>query len=772
MTFPAQMLAPPEESETGFPPDTPDEEDVELADVLPERDDPDAAIYRLDLDDSEKRSIEQLFFDALGDYEKSRSDRLSMSTQLRRAHRMARSGVVEDDSEGSGQESAKSWLADTQATDTRRVCDSHATRLNGALLSHSPRFVAEPEDQQAVEDAPWQEEGMDAALTRDGFDEVARQTHDEMVQVSCPLVKVAWVIRTRKVPEDTSKYHPEQHQMMLAAGVPPILAHAASHDLDRKGRIKKKRGWKTVTVKDGNEFTVIPYEDAIIIPADARREEDLWALGEYTSLRGYEMQRLADQGTFYEEAVKEVLSSPPGEGTDQTDADRQEKLELSGVSAGSFSSTFDEDYRHSAYKVVEVAFLGDLDDDGEEEWYLLTFAKDRQRLLRAQYSSYEHGRSWYVPFPYQKHATEIHGESVAELVALPQEAQTHAVNSHLNLTRLLSQAPFTGTYDPARVGPDFDPDKFVLVLGQVLGIPPDAIKWMELPQGLPAALAGNLQFMQWTKDTIDLLTASSNVVSGKEAAGDQTLGEIKAILANAAQVFEDRAIGVMLQWSKVIELCASNLAQFAENGEVPFTKPAAGGATDPATGQPVATIAGQQMPAPGGVFIGSIPISRFASKVKWKPAGMGVFADAQSRLQRSVTLINMTLQDPLWQANPEARLALWDHALQDFRVGDREKLIAMLDQGIKQQQAQQQMAQELALAQAGQQAQMQQSDQLRAEQQHQQSLQQGQQGMAAEQQRMQQGDVEAQRAADTHGLAMAQGLQALNAPPEPNGGKK
>jgi hypothetical protein len=804
MSFPTP--APPaDDSQAGLPtPGLPDDFDLEGAarDLLPTLD-PDGDEYDIKLDSDERMRLGRRVVAEWDLFRSHTEARRNNAQQWRRAARMMPDDASED----------VEWLNAVRSPDTRRACQNHATRLNNQVFQQSPPFVAKPKDADAVTAAPVIEEVLECKLAEMHWTEIGRKLHDELTVVSPVLVRCTWEVQTRMVPRHVPQYDDEAHTALLDQGADPRAAYLASWKMHQRGKnrgkLKLKFQLQEETVYDGNVLKVIPFEDCILLPSGAKDERDLWGIGERTTLRGADLKRGADSGKYDADEVDAVL----GIGQTPGNTDRMERGSIVGVQLEG-PATAERDPLRQEYEVLELAWLEDFDGDGVEEWALLTVDLSSNRVLRAQYLPYWHGCPPYVLFPYSQKATEIYGESTAELIAVLQEAGSNAVNKFLNLLAMLEASQASFFYE---TGSGFDPDNFTMEFGSQIEVTRvEGIKPFPLAVGIPQTLEQIMAFLQWCKDQIDTLTASSNPALGKETDVKKTATEVVQVLGQANQIFEDHATGVALNWAKVAKLILSNLAQYSARGQVDYQRDATPGLTmpdpaqavappgpqipalgpgmgapqpgmDPAQAQngmapsmappappptvPAAMIGGQMQPAPGGVAFGTAPSDVLLANVEILPGGLGPFSDRQSRVQRSQMMMQVLGENPVTAGIPEVQILALDQLMQDLTWPQREKVLQMAREAL---QAAQQAAQQAQMMQQA--AMMNQTADQKRQQDQAAALEQAPQTIASEAfQKYQQG-------ADTHqgqlaitALAAAHKMQmagqqgALPAGPPPNG---
>ncbi len=481
------------------------------------------------------------------------------------------------------------FSSDLRATDTRRVCQSHATRLNNQILGQDPPFTAVAKKPEAVEAAPEIEESLAALLEEADWKRCARLTHKEMTIACPPAVRVTWEQRYEKRPMTQVEHDEDAHLAALEAGVSPTVAYLTSA-MGKDGRITPKSGWQTVLAKDGCDLRTIPYEDVVWFPVTARRDDELWGVGERIFLRGMDLAAGVKTGTYIKEQVDLLLR----QASTPTNEERRDRLETEGIDGSPYPTLLDQQpYRE--YECYETCWRDDLDEDGEIEWYIVTVHLQTRLVIRCMYSPYWHGQPYYVLFPYDEEGGELTGMSPAELIANLQNANSSALQQFENLLAMLASSKGAFMYDDTA---GLDLDNFNLDIGKPIhlktltGVQPNP-----LYQQIPEALESILKFLDWTKNQIDLVASTSDPALGKETEQKRTLGEVQLVLSQSMQIFEDNAAGVALRWAKVWDLVRWNYAQFGgkNGGQIPFRRSASAKPQQIAPPAPPPAQPGQEM---------------------------------------------------------------------------------------------------------------------------------------------------------------------------------
>lgn len=555
----------------------------------------------------------------------------------------------------------------------RVAADQHATRLNSQIVQADPPFSARARTPEAVERAPAIEEALAAILEEANWKDVAREVHREITAGAACLVCVTYARKTARVPRLKVNFDEKAFAQRVRSGTPVDAAFRGAVESRRDGTPRVRLEFEETVTYDGVKLSCVPWEDLIVLPVNATDPEQIWGIGERVRLRGFDLREGEREGRYRKEAVEDLLRSP-GDSPDADDVEDTEEFSAVDLDGGAY-----EDSLYREYDCAELCWYDDLDGDGFQEWYLITVHLPTGKVLRAQYSPYEHGRPYYVLFNYLPRSRQLFGQGVIELLATTQDGATATINNFNDLVSLLVAMAGSFFVDEDS---GIEPERFVFAPGRPVKCqdPQRTILPMPVAQNIPIALQACLQALDMYKTWADLLTATSNPVVGRETAGQHTLGELRMVVGNAMAVFEDKAAGVALTWAKVWDLVRWTVAQYAEHGQVRYRKSA--------------------RPGEAPEFK-AVDAELLKAEIDLSPAGLAEWADAQARVARNMLVNGLLLQDPQLATVPEVKLTLLEQTLRDVKHPRAERLLEIIRQALaQQQQMQQQMQQMQALMQA------------------------------------------------------------------------
>lgn len=583
---------------------------------------------------------------------------------------------------------------------TRMYCASHASRLDQQIILVDPPLRATAKKPEAIQAAPQIEEAVTAKLLEAGWPDHASEVHQEVAHVGNVFTAVAYEEEVIRVPELQVEFSEQVFQALLEGDVPPEEAFGQAVAVDANGRPKTTLTFKNKLVFSGPRFRTIKWEDGVILPAHITDPKKRRGIGERLMLSGAELLAGVENDKYLKEEVAELLRRP----SDDVPDDQAEDRDSQGLVADPDTEPADghDNPAGRYYLCYELCWLKDWNNDGEEEWAIVTLHYASGRVLRVHYLPYEHGEPYFHLYRYITTTGQLWGQGIAEVVAVYHDADTALWNQWIDGLDLALNARNNFFY---RIG-SFDPAKHTSELAQP--IPVDDLNGIREMNITPVP-ADMFMLRSNLKDAADLLTATSNPTMGKEAEGDKTLGEIQILMGASNQLSELYSSRVARQHSAPWDQFRYLLAQYGDGGQVEYRKSAEPAqileAEDPnappipgAEQMPVARIGGELVPAPGGVAFGSIPANVLRAAVDLEPTGITQIGDAQSRLQQAMVVLQTLTAHPLTAMMPDVQQEAIDGFLLAVRAPHRDKIMRMIAFNLQMQAAAQATATALAAA--------------------------------------------------------------------------
>ncbi len=460
---------------------------------------------------------------------------------------------------------------------------------------------------------------------------------------------------------------------------------------DKEGKVKRGIMFETEETFRGIRFKVIPFEDGILIPAHVRDWTQARGIGEVLMVSGEELRLGAEAKPpiYLRDAVDDLLKFDSDDPMNpHADESREERLEAQGLEIDEAAPYIEDDPEklYADYRCYHLCYRGDWNRDGEMEWARILLHAESGAILKFQYLPWRHGEPEYVMFPYLNRPGELLGAGVAEMVAGYQDAETAVICQLINHADLdINMPPFV-----AGRGAMIDIDKFQQIMGKPICIEGSVAEIVPYPRNPLPPEHYNLPAL--LKDRRDALTRSNNTSIGKEAPGQQTLGELQILTAAGNLQFEDAAAGVARTHEIVFDQVRWLVSQFGlKKGRLRYRKAA----------EPAMQLTGDEE-GTGGVptapTFNEIDAETLRAKVDIRATGLSQMSDMQSRIQQAAFTWQLLGPLPEMQ-DPNLRLTVLDYMLTSYRVPVKDKILQAIRAYWQQQMMlQQQMAAAQALA--------------------------------------------------------------------------
>lgn len=290
-----------------------------------------------------------------------------------------------------------------------------------------------------------------------------------------------------------------------------------------------------VRASAGPTYRVLTLKDFYILPGHASEREDIWGFAKRVYRRLFELKCRQRDG-YYKNvdllggpASSERLSSTGGV------SDAPERARTGQDIAPQQDETTAEK------EIFELTLLLDLDDDGYEEWYVITFSYMYRQILRIQYENYD-TPSYIILTPFPR-SNSVYGYSFAKdkLGSLYDE-HTALRNMFADRMALKTSAPLIQVE-----GSPWNPADREFGPGQVIPVrDPNEIKQLDVAD-VPQSVVHAMQEVVAAKER---LSGMNDTSVGQVSAPNVTLGDVKLstqqawirideVVKNLQQGFED-----------------------------------------------------------------------------------------------------------------------------------------------------------------------------------------------------------------------------------------
>lgn len=290
-----------------------------------------------------------------------------------------------------------------------------------------------------------------------------------------------------------------------------------------------------VRATDGPSYRVLSLKDFYILPGSAMEREDIWGYAKRVYRRLADLKSRERDGYY---TNVEELGGP---------ASSERMTGTGGVSdqialLRQGQDIAPQDNETTAEKEIwELTLLLDLDEDGYDEWYVLTWSQIHRQLLRVQYQSYATPNYIILtPFP---RPNSIYGFSYAkDKLGTLYDEHVALRNMFMDRSILKTNAPIMQTegslWNPALK--PWGPGRTITVrdLNEL-----KQFEVSDVPQSVPV-------MMKEVLSASERLSGMNDTTTGQLSQADRTLGEVKLVtqqswiridevVKNLQQAFED-----------------------------------------------------------------------------------------------------------------------------------------------------------------------------------------------------------------------------------------
>jgi hypothetical protein len=294
-------------------------------------------------------------------------------------------------------------------------------------------------------------------------------------------------------------------------------------------------GTSLVRASAGPSYRVLSLKDFYILPGHASERDEVWGYAKRFWLRLAELKCRERDGYYNNtEALGGPASSERMTGTGGVS-------DVDGMARRGQDIAPQQDEVTAEKEIWELTLLLDLDDDGYQEWYVVTFSATYRTILRVQYENYDTpSYILLVPFP---RPNSVYGFSYSK------DKLGSLYDEHSALRNMFADRMTLKTSAPMMQveGSPWNPAERPFAPGEVLPVrDPNELKQLEIadvPQSVVAAM----------KEVIaakERLSGMNDTTTGQLADANRTLGEVKLVtqqswiridevVKNLQQGFED-----------------------------------------------------------------------------------------------------------------------------------------------------------------------------------------------------------------------------------------
>lgn len=270
----------------------------------------------------------------------------------------------------------------------------------------------------------------------------------------------------------------------------------------------------------GPQLRIAELKDMVIYPATSRSFEYAQFVGDYVTERAAYFQKGIKYEWFDKDETEAMLKHKSWA---QADSVTQSQDRIEGLSRSLMANE---------PKVVQGCLKLDLDNDGEEEMYMVVYCPETDNLLRGEMYPYWHNRLNYIPFRVKRKTNRLLGECVYDWVFDINEEVDTQHNQRINSRTITSVPSFkkktTAAFDPSREDQKFYPGVTFKVSTM------DEVQQFEIKQ---TDISTSMQEESWLFQIAEYRTGASLLQGGNVQARDPRapFKKVAALLSKSAQ---------------------------------------------------------------------------------------------------------------------------------------------------------------------------------------------------------------------------------------------
>lgn len=401
--------------------------------------------------------------------------------------------------------------------------DAMRSRLMKAIFGVRPFAFVEGKGADAAK-APYVEAFHDWKVRKSELKlELAKTIHGALIEDGY-ILEVSEKIETRRITDtidaalDVSGGGPTfengQPKLKLDEYGEPVPAQAG----EPSAKVERTQ---TKAKRLGPQYDAISLKDFVFLPGHVKSMKQVWGHAYRIWKRLPELQELAKDGIYDEDAVKLL-----GDSSDRQLASVPPPVDTVAAQEGPSVEK----------ELFQLSLKRDLDGDGREEWYIATLSLPHQTLLRLKLDTFvmKVGKPRCVPFILFPRRDSVYGYSYAGKEVTIAEEHTGLRNMKADRQNLATNAPMTRLQTAL-----WDPDTQPIGVGRVIDVRDhNEVKPFIVPD-VPASVVQSEMVIHQANERVSGL--SDNFV-GLLAQQERTLGENR-LAAGGSAVRVDEVVG-------------------------------------------------------------------------------------------------------------------------------------------------------------------------------------------------------------------------------------
>lgn len=425
-----------------------------------------------------------------------------------------------------------------------------------------------------------------------------------------------------------------------------------------------------VPVRRGPNYRVVSLRDFLILPGHAQDDSEVWGYAKRFWRRYTELEQRAADGVYDKDAVAQLAPV----------SDRESQPLLPSVASTGQQIAPQDHPRTIEKELWELQLVADLDHDGVDEWYIVTFSVVHRVILRIRHDDLSLPR-YYLMRPYPN-PVSVYGRShVAKLAGLGEE-HAGTRNAIADRSNLVNNAPLKVLTSSV-----WDPDEEPWGPGQRMTV--NDMNDVQ-PISLPDVPASMMNRESGIIQAAERLSGLNDVSLGATPDASRTLGEVQMVTEQSFVRIEE-SIRNMQETLEELFKCRHELWRRAAM-EAPI--------------EPGAKLIAELAARGIDLAEGNITADLLAGTFHGKPRGSVEGADRNKQranyngfmsVMGGFAKMNQSLAQVL--TSPDVLIPLFEQALRLFDVPNRAQFMrAMRQWSVQVQQEQQQAAMQAQMA--------------------------------------------------------------------------
>jgi hypothetical protein len=264
-----------------------------------------------------------------------------------------------------------------------------------------------------------------------------------------------------------------------------------------------------VPVRRGPNYRVVSLRDFLILPGHAQDDSEVWGYAKRFWRRLTELEQRVGEHVYDKDAVAQLAQV-----SDREASPLPSPVAMTGQQIAT------QDHRRTIEKELwELQMVADLDDDGIDEWYIVTFSAVHRVILRCKLDDL--GMPRYHLFRPYPNPLSVYGRSHVEKLASLGEEHAGVRNAIADRSNFVNNAPLKRLASSS-----WDPDEEPWGPGAIITVnDPNDVAPMQLPDVPNSMMSREGSIIQ----AGERLSGLNDVSLGATPDASRTLGEVQMV---------------------------------------------------------------------------------------------------------------------------------------------------------------------------------------------------------------------------------------------------